>query len=73
MMREVITQFEFRIILQRRVGQVERREHQALPVTRQQVDAAREMLYQPVKLDLALEGLKDPDMERTAGRLVVEE
>ena len=73
MMPEVITQFEFRIILQRRVGQVERREHQALPVTRQQVDAAREMLYQPVKLDLALEGLKDPDMERTVGRLVVEE
>ena len=73
MVFEMIAQLEFRIILQRRVGQVERREYQALPVTRQQVNPARKMTCQPVKLDLALEGLEETDMERTVGRLVVEE
>ena len=72
-MLEVTTQLEFRIVLQGRVSQIERCENQTLPVARQQVDAAREMLDQPVKLDLALEGLKNTDVERAVGRLVVEE
>jgi hypothetical protein len=36
------------------------------------MDAAREMLYQPIKLDRALEGLEDTDMQRAGGRFVVE-
>ena len=73
MVLEVIAQLELRIVLQGRVRQVERCEDQALPVTRQQMDAAREMLDQPIKVDLALEGLKDTDVERPVGRLVVQE
>ncbi len=68
---EVIAQPELRIILQGRVSQVEWGENQALPITRQKVDAALEMLYQPVKLDLALEGLKETDVKRAIRRLVV--
>ena len=53
------------------MSQVEWCKHQALPETRQKMDAAFEMLCKPVKLNRAFEGLKDSDVERTVGRLVI--
>jgi hypothetical protein len=68
---DVIAQFELRIVLEGRVRQIERCEHQALPVARQKVDTTLEVIYQPVKLYLALEGLKKTDVKRAVRRLVV--
>jgi hypothetical protein len=73
MLRKVIAELEIRIIFQRRVREVEWGEHQTLPVTRKQTDAALEMPYQPFKLHLALEGLENTKMKRAVPFLVVQE
>jgi hypothetical protein len=67
----MLAEYEFRIILQRRMCEVEGRESQTLPVAWQKVDATIEMRYQAIELDLALKGLKDTNVERAVVRFGV--
>ncbi len=73
MMKKMVGDLEIRIIFERRMREVERRKHQALPEARKQRQSALHVIAQLREIDRAFEGREPGKMERSAFRFAIQE